>query len=50
MLKENKKMYKNEIGGGSRGSFQAGALKGLIENLEAEETQWEVITGKKNPK
>ena len=32
-------------GAGDRGSYQVGVLKGLIESLPAEETQYDVITG-----
>jgi len=32
-------------GGGDRGAFQAGAINGLVNNLPAEEVQWDVVTG-----
>jgi predicted patatin/cPLA2 family phospholipase len=32
-------------GGGDKGSYQAGALEGLIESLPSEETKWDIITG-----
>jgi hypothetical protein len=32
-------------GGGTKGAYQAGVLKGLIENLPAEEVAWDVISG-----
>ena len=32
-------------GGGDNGAYQAGALKGLIENLQVEDAQYDIITG-----
>lgn len=32
-------------GGGDNGAYQAGALKGLFENLASEEAQYDIITG-----
>ena len=33
-------------GGGDKGAFEVGVLKGLIENLPDEETDYNVISGK----
>ena len=32
-------------GGGDKGSYQAGAINGLVKNLPPEEVQWDVVTG-----
>jgi predicted patatin/cPLA2 family phospholipase len=32
-------------GGGDKGSYQVGALKGLVDNVPNNETKWDVVTG-----
>lgn len=32
-------------GGGDKGAYQVGALKGLVDNVSNNETQWDVVTG-----
>jgi predicted acylesterase/phospholipase RssA len=32
-------------GGGDKGAYQSGAIKGLVENVPNGETQWDVVTG-----
>ena len=45
-LTEKTKCYVLALeGGGDKGAYQAGAIKGLVDNVPNGETQWDVVTG-----
>jgi predicted acylesterase/phospholipase RssA len=45
-LKDKTKCYVLALeGGGDKGAYQAGAIKGLVDNVPNGETQWDVVTG-----